>query len=68
MPSNGSKPEMMKQLAVIAPLLLCGCIGIFANDFEIDFGAELVGVESVTGITETFATARASLYVECQHS
>lgn len=38
----------MKALPLLAPLLLGGCIGIFANDFEIDYEAELVNSETVT--------------------
>lgn len=38
----------MKAVVLLAPILLGGCIGIFANDFEIDYEAELVGSETVT--------------------
>ncbi len=33
---------------MLAPLVLGGCIGIFANDFEIDYEAELISAETVT--------------------
>lgn len=54
-------PDVMKAFVLLASLSFGGCIGIFANDFEIDFEAELVSAETVTDDLGTRVVCRMRL-------
>lgn len=52
---------MTKQISALTALGLAGCIGIFANDFEIDFEAELLSVETLSDSSGAHVVCRMRL-------